>query len=266
MSIDWYESKIQGLEADNRALHSQVRELEKALDYEQCSVSCIKDELLAAQARITALEARLEMDSHYDQDGNEVVTPPELRDKLPDGIECRDATIGLLEDIIKEKQQRITQLEADRDEWKRAAELNKGTYEPLQQRITQLERINAEQAAQLGSALTRLELYEHGNTAQRITQLEGALIAIANRYSDSSLKVGEHDSETDTYPVFLYVGGKECAGSLAEFYSKETAEWFVKCIEQAQHALTPGVYREWCRDPNLCQDKGTCPKDPTCSD
>jgi predicted RNase H-like nuclease (RuvC/YqgF family) len=27
-----------------------------------------------------------------------------------------------------------------------------------------------------------------------------------------------------------------------------------------------GVYREWCRDPKLCQDKGTCPKDPTCAD
>jgi hypothetical protein len=31
-------------------------------------------------------------------------------------------------------------------------------------------------------------------------------------------------------------------------------------------ALYPGHYREWCRDPALCQDKGTCPKDPSCAD
>jgi hypothetical protein len=37
-------------------------------------------------------------------------------------------------------------------------------------------------------------------------------------------------------------------------------------LEQAQHALAPGAYKEWCRDPTLCQDKGTCPKDPTCAD
>lgn len=27
-----------------------------------------------------------------------------------------------------------------------------------------------------------------------------------------------------------------------------------------------GVYKEWCRDPELCRGKGYCPRDPTCGD
>lgn len=33
-----------------------------------------------------------------------------------------------------------------------------------------------------------------------------------------------------------------------------------------REAAAKGVYREWCRDPSLCADKGYCPRDPTCGD
>jgi len=33
-------------------------------------------------------------------------------------------------------------------------------------------------------------------------------------------------------------------------------------VEMRKHA----PYGEWCRDPNLCVDKGYCPRDPTCGD
>jgi hypothetical protein len=36
--------------------------------------------------------------------------------------------------------------------------------------------------------------------------------------------------------------------------------------QQAVEGKGEGVYKDWCRDPALCQDKGTCPKDPTCAD
>lgn len=68
-------------------------------------------------ARLTrerdALRARLEMDFAYDGDGNRIAVEP---GSIPDGIECRDATIKLLDE-------RVERLTKDRDDWKRTAEL-----------------------------------------------------------------------------------------------------------------------------------------------
>jgi hypothetical protein len=72
------------LVAENRALHSQVRELEKAVDFHTCSQSCTQDELHAAQARITALEAecRWAMGKVLEaNDGDHIITPDSDADR-----------------------------------------------------------------------------------------------------------------------------------------------------------------------------------------
>lgn len=71
----------------------------------------------------------------------------------------------------------------------------------------------------------------------RLDALEGVLRLLAERYSDSTLKVGKYDSEFDTWPIYQYVGGKECCGAIAEFYSEQSAHWLVECITKAQSAL-----------------------------
>lgn len=48
--------------------------------------------------RIEKLEERLEITHAYDYKGNRVEIPPEDRDEYPDGIDCRDETIRLLQD------------------------------------------------------------------------------------------------------------------------------------------------------------------------
>lgn len=64
--------------------------------------------LEALQAKIERYEARLEIDHVYklDQSGGEELireeVPPEEREAMIDGIECRDATIKLLEKYITE--------------------------------------------------------------------------------------------------------------------------------------------------------------------
>lgn len=68
----------------------------------------------------------------------------------------------------------------------------------------------------------------------RLDALEGVLRLLAERYSDSTLKVGKYDSEFDTWPIYQYVGGKECCGAIAEFYSEQSAHWLVECITKAQ--------------------------------
>jgi hypothetical protein len=70
---------------------------------------------------------------------------------------------------------------------------------------------------------------------QRITQLEGALkLCVSEIMQNMSLRNEYQD--------------------------------FDEALKHAQHALTPGDYREWCRDPKRCEDKNSCPNDPTCAD
>jgi hypothetical protein len=97
------------LEAENCALHSQVRELEKAVDFHTCSQSCTQDELHAAQARITALEAeRQGLIAKWQNDRKD------LMQHLP-GYQYKnrvdDPEWEVAKPIILASQQRITQLE-----------------------------------------------------------------------------------------------------------------------------------------------------------
>lgn len=63
-----------------------------------------------AEARVQALEARLEIDHAYDQDMQRIEIPVEQRDKFPDGIACRDATIQLQDERVKELEQEHARL------------------------------------------------------------------------------------------------------------------------------------------------------------
>ena len=61
-----------------------------------------------------ALRERLEMDYGFDSDGNRVAVPG-----IPDGIECRDATIRLIECANAELKQQLAQ--ARQAVWEEAA-------------------------------------------------------------------------------------------------------------------------------------------------
>jgi hypothetical protein len=127
---------------------------------------------------------------------------------------------------------RITALEAERDIWKRqhdVVNVENGTF----------RQINTE-------------------LQQRITQLEWALKALMN----------EAKGMIGAFP-----------DSIRQVVGTTNLNCLQRRIAQAQHllssregerpredALAPGAYREWCRDPTMCQDKGRCPKDPTCAD
>jgi hypothetical protein len=82
---------------------------------------------------------------------------------------------------------------------------------------------------------------------QRITQLEGAL---------NGLKPLIEAVVSGAFGRSHYDAAKQAQHLLSSREGERPRE----------DALAPGSYREWCRDPTLCQDKGTCPKDPTCAD
>jgi hypothetical protein len=87
-----------------------------------------------------------------------------------------------------------------------------------------------EQLSECRARITALS-HENAELTARTGQLEGALKAVV-----------------DTWDAYL------------------TSPSGYPAYQRAKKALTPGVYKEWCRDPKLCQDKGTCPLDPTCAD
>ncbi len=104
----------------------------------------LQEENRALQAKLAKYEARLEID----KDGNGVEIPPDQRDKFPDGIYCRDATIQLQDQRVDELQAKLAAVEAERDNWKVRYERANATAvdegERLlvaQQRITALENI-----------------------------------------------------------------------------------------------------------------------------
>ncbi len=68
----------------------------------------------------------------------------------------------------------------------------------------------------------------------RVTALEEAL-RNDDVWKGCTFKVGEFNTETDTYPIYQHCGNTNC-GSLAEFYGEKTAHWFVNLLNRA---LTP---------------------------
>jgi len=70
------------------------------------------------QGQVDKLKARLEIDVAFNMDGEAVPAPP----NMPDGIECRDATIQLQDKEIDALQQRVAQLEGERDMYKRSSD------------------------------------------------------------------------------------------------------------------------------------------------
>jgi chromosome segregation ATPase len=129
-------------------------------------------------------------------------------------------------DMVNQAQARITALEDQANYWQMSFEESKNIRAELQRRITQLENDLAD-ALDLKNGVGPTVLTA---MKKRIEQLEGALKRCMDALGPDRVPTDRKDA-----------------------------------IRQAQ-ALIPGVYREWCRDPKLCQDKGTCPKDPTCSD
>lgn len=59
------------------------------------------NEIERLRERVAKLEDRLEITHVWNGKGARVAVPPEKRDTIPDGIDCRDETIRLLENRIQ---------------------------------------------------------------------------------------------------------------------------------------------------------------------
>jgi hypothetical protein len=72
------------------------------------------EKLREATARIALLEARLEVDHAWKMENGQLVRfeiPPEDRANWPDGIDCRDETIKLLEEQLSSLSARLREVE-----------------------------------------------------------------------------------------------------------------------------------------------------------
>jgi hypothetical protein len=139
---------------------------------------------------------------------------------------------------LEAAQARITALEAQLLRW--------GRWTPEHN----IEQWLREEQQRLDAAQQRITQLAHENAEllSRNQQLEGALKAI-------ECPVCHGCKQTSVQWGNGYYNHYPCT------YCKETGKH-----PQAQKALNPGVYREWCRDPKRCEDKNSCPKDPTCAD
>ena len=127
--------------------------------------------------------------------------------------------------------------------------------EPWKQSQARLTALEAEFRNWQASAATEIE-----DKTERITQLEGAL-KWAEFYADRARKALAKPCMKCGYEQGLVqVVQSEVEHAQHLLSSREEVE------RPREDALTPGAYREWCRDPTLCQDKGTCPRDPSCAD
>lgn len=117
------------------------------------------------------------------------------------------------------------------------------SHKALETALAEREAMLEEQRQQTYKAVER----EHAAKKAYADVLKAAkgLAACADLLSDSSLRVGEFDSETDTWPIYLYVGGlhNECSGTIAEFSNEKLAHAFVKYHHEAtaflnQHKTT----------------------------
>jgi hypothetical protein len=98
---------------------------------------------------------------------------------------------------------------------------------------------------------------DHEHWQQRVTQL-------AHDNAELTARTGQLEGALKPYLAIVEALEPQLIGCSRE--QELTYKKALKDLRQVQHALTPGVYREWCRDPKLCQDNGTCPKDPSCAD
>jgi hypothetical protein len=95
-----------------------VTEANRALGEKDATIEDLSRKLEASRHRVAELEARLEIDHYFTfaKDGGEefvrVDLPPDQRDRFPDGIEARDATIKLQEEALARKDARIAELAA----------------------------------------------------------------------------------------------------------------------------------------------------------
>lgn len=95
---------------------------ESVIKSQAAEITRLRAALADAQARVMKLETRLEITyCSVFRDGELVrkEIPPEERDSFPDGIRCRDATIGLLEEDLAEKNKTIENMRLVTDQYRK---------------------------------------------------------------------------------------------------------------------------------------------------
>jgi chromosome segregation ATPase len=155
----------------------------------------------------------------------------------------------------------------DRDKLEAIALEQRGMIEKLHSQVKELERkynavkndpdyqqccIEREKAQASITALeATVEGYRHSNkiVGQHLTDAQQRITQLAHENAELTERTGQLEGALKDGIQLL----------------QNPNVRIIEIIARLQHLL-PGIYREWCRDPKLCQDKGTCPKDPTCAD
>jgi hypothetical protein len=165
-------------------------------------------------------------------------------------LEARDIELGKQDAEIIVLHSQVRELKRDRDNLFALKEARNSELTEARARITALEA----------------DLYELQGTPQaRFTWIYEQLIRVLGKESGyNELSSHGHDHkfieaiEQLQQRITLLEGALKHVTSLCG----PNPVW----KDVVEKALHPGHYREWCRDPKLCQDKGTCPKDPSCAD
>jgi len=103
----------------------------------------------------------------------------------------------------------------------------------------------SDQARELASKLTQISLNDTdawmwgGPIEQAIAAAldqarreEREVFAYLDKFKGVTFQVGEYDIERDQYPIYFRTETTDC-GAVADFYSKQTATWFVDLLNQA---------------------------------
>jgi hypothetical protein len=124
------------------------------------------------------------------------------------------------------------------------------SHRALHSQVRELEQANISLMETINLPLNECNLRVHAAQA-RIT-------ALSHENAELTARTGQLEAALKWWVIRQW--------EMSWHETQEGKDVLTRRAQTDSKLLNPGAYRDWCRDPKLCQDKGTCPKDPTCAD